>query len=183
MLAPFDVTDIFLETERLYLRPWKESDVQDLYEYASVDGVGECAGWKHHKSIEESRCILSLFMREKKTFAIVLKSNGKVIGSLGMEELSVDPVEGECYGREIGYVLGKPYWGQGLATEAVKKVISYCFDTLSYDYLTVGHFVGNDRSRRVIEKNGFTCVQNIQYKSQMGTVENEKLYLLENPQK
>lgn len=183
MLAPFDVTDLILQTERLVLRPFQPSDLEDLYEYASVDGVGECAGWNHHENIDESRSILNLFMREKKTFAIVRKEDGKVIGSLGLEELSVDPVEGARYGREIGYVLGKPYWGKGLATEVVQKIISYCFDTLSYDYLTVGHFAENDRSRRVIEKNGFSYVRNVTYKSQRGTMEDTKLYLLVNPKK
>lgn len=183
MLAPFDVTDLCLETDRLYLRPWQISDLEDLFEYASVDGVGECAGWKHHESIDESRSILNLFIRGKKTFAIVQKGDGKVIGSLGMEELSVDPVKGERYGREIGYVLGKPYWGQGLATEAVQKVISYCFDILSYDYLTVCHFLGNNRSRRVIEKSGFSYVQNIRYETQNGIVQESKLYVLENSKK
>ncbi len=183
MLASFDVTNSILQTERLVLRPFQQSDLEDLYEYASVDGVGECAGWKHHESIDESRSVLHLFMREKKTFAIVRKEDGKVIGSLGLEALSLDPVEGEHYGREIGYVLGKPYWGKGLATEAVQAVISHCFETLLYDYLTVCHSIENDRSRRVIEKNGFSYVRNVTYKSQKGTVEDTKLYLLVNPKK
>lgn len=45
---------VVLETERLVLRPWKQSDLKDFFEYASVQGVGEMADWNHHKSIEES---------------------------------------------------------------------------------------------------------------------------------
>ena len=45
MNAPIDAADIHIETERLILRPWRESDLQDFYEYASVPGVGEMAGW------------------------------------------------------------------------------------------------------------------------------------------
>ena len=55
MNAPVDVTNIRIETPRLILRPWTEADLNDLYEYASVDGVGEMAGWSHHESIEISR--------------------------------------------------------------------------------------------------------------------------------
>ncbi len=59
----------------------------------------------------------------------------------------------------IGYVLSKAYWGQGLMTEAVKEVIRFCKDECSLDALTIGHFVENERSRRVIEKCGFKFVK------------------------
>ena len=180
MLAPIDVTNIRIETERLVLRPWKLDDLTDLYEYASVEGVGEMAGWNHHKNIEESKVILDSFIRHKKTFALELKENGKVIGSLGMEELDPDPVVGERYGREIGYVLSKDYWGRGLMTEAVRAVIDYCFTILDYDYLTCGHFDHNDRSRRVVEKCGFQYVKDIVHHTRFGTEEPTKLYILEN---
>ena len=70
MIASVDVTDIRIETQRLILRPWQESDLQDFYEYASVPGVGEMAGWKHHSSLAESRMILDMFIRDQKTFAL-----------------------------------------------------------------------------------------------------------------
>ena len=114
MIAPVDVTGIRIETERLILRPWKESDVQDFYEYASVDGVGQRCGWLPHQSLEESTMILNLFIREKKTFALELKENGKVIGSIGLEVRDADVgIDEALAGREIGYVLNKDYWGRG----------------------------------------------------------------------
>ena len=58
MDAVFDITNVFLETPRLFLREWKESDLDDLYEYASVSGIGENAGFSHHKNKEESSKIL-----------------------------------------------------------------------------------------------------------------------------
>ena len=183
MNAGFDVTNVRIETPRLILRPWEERDVADLYEYARVPGVGEMAGWNHHKSIEESREILDSFLRRKKTFALELKENGKVIGSLGIEYLHPDPVEGERYGREIGYVLSKDYWGRGIMTEAVKAVCGYCFDVLGYDYLTCGHFVQNDRSRRVIEKCGFSLFGESDYETHYNTLELCRNYILWNPNK
>ncbi len=81
MNAPIDITGVVLTTPRLVLRPWRESDLNDLFEYARVDGVGQMAGWTPHKSIDESREILEMFMREKRTFA--LEFEGKVVGSLG----------------------------------------------------------------------------------------------------
>ncbi len=180
MNAPVDVTNIRIETERLILRPWREEDVDDFYEYASVPGVGEMAGWSAHRSIEESMTVLKIFMEEKKTFAIELKENGKVIGSLGLEELDPDPVGDGKLGREIGYVLSKAYWGRGLMPEAVKSVIDYCFCVLKFDFLTCGHFAKNFQSQRVIEKTGFTWLQDIDYGTQMGNHEPTKLYILHN---
>ena len=181
MLAPIDVTNIRIETDRLILRPWRKSDLEDLYEYASVEGVGEMAGWNHHKNIEESKMILDSFVRHKKTFALELKENGNVIGSLGMEELDPDPVAGERYGREIGYVLSKDYWGRGLMTEAVQAVIRHCFTVLKFDYLTCGHFVRNQRSYRVIEKCGFVFFAETEYRTRYDTVEISRNYILHNP--
>ena len=184
MIAPVDVMNIRIETERLILRPWRESDVQDFFDYASVDGVGQMAGWLPHRDIAESREVLSLFMSEKKTFALELKENGKVIGSLGLEirEENMDMPE-HLAGREIGYVIGKDYWGRGLVPEAVKAVVEYCFRELNFDWLTCGHFLKNNRSRRVVEKCGFVYVKDIIHHTRFGTEEPTKLYILYNPYK
>ena len=180
MLAPIDVTNIRIETERLILRPFRDSDLADLYAYASHPDVGIHAGWNPHRSMEESKQILAMFIREKKVFALELKETGKVIGSLGLEEPNPDPVT-DGYGREIGYVLGKEYWGRGLMPEAVRAVIGYCFDVLHYDYLTCSHFLRNDRSRRVIEKIGFTFFGESDFETSMNTLELSKNYIMHNP--
>lgn len=184
MNAPVDVTNIQIETERLILRPWRQNDLNDFYEYASVEGVGEKAGWPHHRSLEESKHILNVFIEKKKTFALVLKENQKVIGSLGLEPRDKDAgLPQELQGREIGYVLSKDYWGRGLMPEAVKAVIDYCFSVLNYDYLTCGHFDHNNRSRRVVEKCGFQFMKNVITGTVRGIDEPGKMYVLFNPNK
>ena len=179
-----DISNTRIEMPRLILRPWQDSDLEDFYAYASVEGVGEMAGWAHHQSLEESRKILNLFIEGKHTFALELRENGHAIGSLGLEERdeNLDLPEG-LEGREIGYVLSKAYWGRGLMPEAVKAVIDYCFRELKLDYLTCGHFVRNTQSARVIEKCGFCYLKDILYKTRMDTVEPTKLYILYNPDK
>jgi [ribosomal protein S5]-alanine N-acetyltransferase len=77
MNVRIDISETILETPRLYIRPWKITDLDDFYEYASVDGVGQMAGWKPHENKEESRKILNLFIEEKKTYALELKENGR----------------------------------------------------------------------------------------------------------
>ena len=182
MNAPVDISGVRLESERLILRPWREGDLQDFYEYARVDGVGQMAGWLPHESMEKSKQILHLFITEKKTFALELKENGKVIGSLGLEERDENiDVPDRMMGREIGYVLSKDYWGRGLMPEAVRAVIDYCFRVAHFDYLTVCHYDWNTQSRRVIEKSGFTFLKEFETVKDDGTVEKSRKYVMYQP--
>lgn len=184
MIAPVDVTNIRIETDRLILRPWRESDLEDFYEYAHVDGVGQMCGWMPHKDLEESGKILGFFIAEKKTLALELKENGKVIGSIGLEERDADlGIPEALTGRELGYALNKDYWGRGLMPEAVKAVIDYCFYQLRFDWLTCGHFLWNHQSRRVVEKCGFRYVRDVIHQTRFGTEEATKLYIQYNPRK
>ncbi|MDR2183750.1 MAG: GNAT family N-acetyltransferase [Clostridiales bacterium] len=144
-----------LKTQRLTLRLWKQSDLDDFFEYAGVPGVGEMAGWPHHTDKEVSAGILQGFIDEGDEYAIVLKENKKVIGSLGLHNRTKDPDFKADVQRTIGYVLGKEYWGQGLAAEAAQAAIKYAFEKLRVDVLWCAHFTENIQSKRVIEKCGF----------------------------
>ena len=179
MNASIDISNVILHTERLTLRPWRTDDLSDFYEYASVDGVGQMAGWNPHKDPEESRKILGMFIAGKKTFA--LEYEGKVIGSLGVEEYNEAelPEYREKTGRELGYVLSKAYWGRGLMPEAVRAVIDYLFGTLRLDFLVCGHFTDNEQSRRVQEKCGFRHVKLTKYETRYGVVKDCWLSVLE----
>lgn len=183
MNKKIDITGVVLTTPRLTLRPWKESDLSDFYEYARVDGVGQMAGWTPHRNEEESGTILNHFIKGKRTFA--LEMEGKVIGSLGVEEYNEAnyPELAGCQGREIGYVLSKDYWGRGLMPEAVQTVIRYLFEVEQLDFLLVGHFAWNAQSRRVIEKCGFRCIKTIKYETRYDTVEDSVEYILWNPER
>lgn len=171
MNKQIDITGVVLTTDRLTLRPWRETDLADFYEYAKVDGVGQMAGWNPHKSIEESKGILERFIEGKHVFA--LEHQGKVIGSLGVEKYREDhyPELDALQGRELGYVLSKAYWGQGLMPEAVKAVIAWLFEEEKLDFIICGHFIRNDRSRRVIEKSGFRYLKTVQFETKYDTVE------------
>lgn len=171
MNADIDITGVVLETERLILRPWELSDLDDFFEYASVPGVGEMAGWPHHESKKDSLIILKRFVEAKKTFAIVYKENNKVIGSLGIEMYGNEEKLSEFFhyqGRSIGYVLSKDYWGRGLMPEALNAVVNYLFYDLQYDFLLSGHFDRNPRSRRVQEKCGFIPYRKVNHDTLLG---------------
>jgi len=186
MNAAFETNGLLIETERLLLRPFEQADLYEFHEYASVEDVGEMAGWKHHETVEQTQEILDRFIEEKKTFAIVLKENNKVIGSLGVEKYGMEEAltEFDNYkGREIGYVLSKDYWGRGIMPEAVHAVIDYLFNDLDLDFLICGYYDFNKQSKKVQEKCGFKPYRRLVMDTLLGTTEPGILNLLLNPNK
>jgi len=147
-----------LQTKRLILRPWQESDTEALYKYASNPNVGPIAGWATHISVENSREIIRIVLSAPETYAVVLKETGEAVGSVGLMTArskihSASMADYEC---EIGYWIGEPYWGQGLIPEAVDELLRYAFENLQMSAVWCGYFDGNEKSKRVQEKCGFT---------------------------
>ena len=183
MNAEINISNVILETDRLILRIWELKDLDDFFEYASVEGVGEKAGWEHHKSKDKSLEILKMFIEEKKVFAIVLKENQKVIGSIGIEELSeeLDKDLDNLLGRELGYVLNKDYWNKGIMKEAISKVVDYCFNTLKLNFLMASYFNHNIASKKVLENLNFQFYKNIIIETGYNNIkEKSTLMLLKN---
>lgn len=114
-----------IESERLILREWTLDDCDDLFEYAKSDLVGPSAGWKPHESIEETKSIIEMFIREGDTYAIKLKSSDKVIGSIGLHESYPDESVKSLAQKEVGYVLNPKHWGKGYIPEAVERIKTY----------------------------------------------------------
>ena len=141
-----------LETPRLILRGWRDSDLEDLFAYCKDPEVGPAAGWQPHADKSVSRGVLHQFMEAGDVWAVVDRRSRRVIGSVGLhEETRRD--NANC--RVLGYALGKEHWGKGLMTEAVQAVLRYAFETLCLEMVTVYHYPSNTRSKRVIEKCGF----------------------------
>ena len=178
MNAPFDVAGVELRTERLTLRPWRQSDLNDFFEYASVDGVGQMAGWLPHKDAQQTQKILDSFIEKKKTFA--LDFQGKVIGSLGVEyyDEKESPELDLLRTRALGFVLSKDYWGKGLMPEAVNAVIRWLFEEEKLDAIICAHFDWNTRSARVQAKCGFHFLKESSYKTTYVTVEKDIINVL-----
>ena len=136
-------------TDRLILRAWTMEDASAMFAYAKSPLVGPAAGWQPHKSLEDTREYLETAIREDETWAVTLKPDGRVIGSIGLHLKETDGV------RELGYVMDPEFWGNGYMTEAAKAVIGFGFTELGLDAIVIFHRVNNRRSRRVIQKCGF----------------------------
>lgn len=141
-----------IETNRLILRGFLPTDLNDFFEYAKNDKVGPMAGWKPHVSLEESQEILKSFVESTEVWAIVHKEDNKVIGSIGLHN---DRKRDNPNTRMLGYVLSEGYWGKGLMLEAVHMVLNYAFNEKKLDLISVYHYPFNKQSGSVIKNAGF----------------------------
>ena len=158
-----------METSRIILRPWQDSDAAVLFKWASDPDVGPRAGWPPHKSVEESLDVIRTVFRDAtKTWAIELKETGEAIGAMGYGpscNCNLPAREGEPL---AGYWVAKPYWNKGICTEALGLMIEHIRKTTDIKSLISGHFVDNPSSGRVMEKCGFvptgeTVIDETQY--------------------
>lgn len=137
-------------TQRLILRRWELSDKEDLFLYAQDPDVGPITGWPPHKTIEDSINIINEVYKGQECYAICQKEDNKAIGTI---ELMLNPeTPTEC---ELGFWLGKPFWGKGYMPEAAKALIKRAFTELNMETIWVGYYDGNQKSKRVIDKLGF----------------------------
>lgn len=146
---------MFLHTERLLLRPWELADAGDLYTYAKDPAVGPIAGWPPHQDIVESRRVIETVFNGPECYAICRKEDGRAIGAIELmlkDHTDLTEREDEC---ELGYWLGKPFWGQGYMPEAAKALIRRAFGELDMSAVWCAYYDGNLQSRRVQEKCGF----------------------------
>ena len=143
-----------LETERLILRKLRISDDRDIFEYAKVPEVSRYVTREPHKSIEDARAFINWNLErynkgEIGEWAIELKETGRVIGSIGFVEL--DKVN---FCGTVGYALSKEYWGKGIMTEAVKRIIRFAFEEMGLNRVEAVHIPENEASGRVMQKAG-----------------------------
>lgn len=153
-----------MESERLVLRHWNPEDDKSLYRYASDERVSELALWPCHTSVEMSREVIEkIFIPNPDLFAIVLKGSNEAIGGIGLVPKGDEhytPVYGE---REVGYWIGRPYWGRGLVTEALKMLVGYCRGSSDINSLLITTDARNKASQRVAEKCGFKFIESYLY--------------------
>lgn len=172
-----------IETKRIMLRAWREADAEAMYRYASDPDIGPIAGWAPHTSVEYSREIIRTVFSAPEIYAVVLKATGEPVGSCGImfnESAEIaDNVDKRPTEAEIGYWIGKPYWGHGLIPEAVIALMARCFNELNLNAVWCAHYDGNTKSKRVIEKCGFRYHHtNTNVTSPLGDTRTEHFYLL-----
>ena len=170
-----------IETNRLVLRPFSESDAPDGFESCKNPNLGNNAGWKPLETIEETIDVLkAIFIGKEGVWAIVSKETKQVIGSIG---IIPDPKRENPHARMLGYWLDEKYWGQGFMSEAVKSVLNYGFTQMGLHLITANCYPHNQRSQRVLQKNGF-IYEGLLHQAELmynGQIYDHLCYYLENP--
>lgn len=143
------------ETKRLILRETELDDAKDYFEFACLDNVGPVAGWREHKSVNETKAVLNLFEGKKDTgqlgtMAVVLKENNKMIGTVELHTYTKD------FKAELGYTISPYYWGKEYAVEASLKALDWGFNKLHLKRIEASTLTFNKQSYRVLEKLHFT---------------------------
>ena len=144
-----------IETERLILRPFRSEDAPVMFRnWAGDREVPKYLTWNVHRSVADTENVVNMWVAQYndiKTYnwVIVLKEIGEPIGSIGVCRLyeNID-------GAEIGYCIGKPWWGKGIMTEAYHEVLRYLFEEVGFHRIESSHAVPNPASGRVMEKCG-----------------------------
>jgi ribosomal-protein-alanine N-acetyltransferase len=139
-----------LETARLILREFSESDIAELVPLIGAAEVAATTLRIPHPYEERHACefIGSVPKENELRLAIRLRSNGRLCGGMGLHP------EMQHRRAEIGYWIGVPFWGNGYATEAAREVVRYGFERLNLNRIFASHFKGNEKSGRVLEKIG-----------------------------
>lgn len=143
---------MIFETERLILRSWREEDAKDLYKYARDKAIGLPSGWPPHTSVRYSREVIREVLSRVETYAVCLKKNGRAIGSVGLHRNDLAERVDEY---ELGYWLGRKFWGRGIIPEASRALLRHAFEDLGMKRIWCGYYDGNVKSRRVMDKLGF----------------------------
>ncbi len=145
-----------LESARLLYKKIVPENAQDMYEYSKLEDVTRYLLWTPHASITQTQHYIKLLQKKYASgsfwdFGLTFREDGKFIGTCGIT--SFDEMTNSI---EIGYVLSPDYWGKGLATEAAKTVMTYCFENFGVDKICAKFMEGNDASMHVMTKLGMT---------------------------
>ena len=151
-----------INTERLFIRPFRPRDAEDVFEWRSDPEVNRFMPYPCDGSVEEVRQRLEEWIADNDKFAIELKGTGRVIGDISLEWSEKD----KAY--EIGYNICRSFWRNGYATEAVRGIIDWAYNELSARDFTPFYAKENGASGRVLEKCGFVREHTGQYSRDNG---------------
>ncbi len=145
-----------LSSDRLLYKKIVPENSLDMYEYSRLEEVTRYLLWTPHVSLTQTQRYIKLLQKKYESgafwdFGLTEAKSGKFIGTCGVT--SFDEKENSI---EIGYVLSPDFWGAGLATEAARTVMRFCFENFGVDRITGKFMEGNNASMRVMTKLGMT---------------------------
>jgi RimJ/RimL family protein N-acetyltransferase len=144
-----------IETQRVILRRFKAEDAQDMFDNWAFDPeVTKYLTWATHTSVETTKALVSDWVSKYEdggyfNWAIELKETGSVIGNISVVHLNEN-----TEAADMGYCMGKAFWGKGIMPEVLKAVMDYLFDEVGFNRIAACHDANNPKSGRVMDKVG-----------------------------
>jgi len=136
------------------LRPWKESDLDNLVKYAGDFNIAKnmSDAFPHPYTRQDGEKFIAMALGIKPARLFAIDVQGQAIGSIGFFPQS----DIHAKNAEMGYWLAREYWRQGIMVEAVEQLVEYAFATFEITRIYARSFGTNKASQRVLEKSGFT---------------------------
>jgi ribosomal-protein-alanine N-acetyltransferase len=135
------------------LRPWQTEDLYSLVTLANNPRIAANMAnvFPHPYTEEAGRAFIAMAMSKTPPLILAIEVEGKAAGGIGLHP------QGDIYCRnaEMGYWLGEPYWGKGIASRAIREMVAYGFRHLDIDRIFARPFGTNKTSQRALEKAGF----------------------------
>ncbi|WP_297817591.1 GNAT family N-acetyltransferase [uncultured Lactobacillus sp.] len=168
-----------LENDRMYLRPIKKQDAPNLYRWGQDALYHETAGFERIATLKQAYETAVRYGERAYSYAIVLKENDQMVGLVELYERGLDSASGLLKTKDLGFLLDKKYWHQGIMFDALKLVIDYAFKKLDQNQIWAGTFPSNERSQHLLHLLGFRYVYTTDYNQlALGTNFQEKYFLL-----
>jgi ribosomal-protein-alanine N-acetyltransferase len=161
VIPRLDELYLVIETQRLRMRPFVEDDVEALWPSVSDPEFPKMMTWPVHVDRDDTRAYIREMaedIKQNRGVAWAIEHEGRAIGSIGLDALTWQVGAVRCDRAELGFWVARAWWGKGIVTEAAHAVVKFAFDTIGLHKVTVGCFVDNLASKRVIEKVGFRFV-------------------------
>lgn len=160
-----------LESERLYFRPFSESDAESVFEYACDEETVKYLTWAVHKDIEETKHSITTFLSSEGVYAIVVKKTDKLIGCIDLR-LEKNHV------ATFGYVLNRHYWNQGYMSEALTRLIAYLFEEMDVEEIYGIHERENVASGKVMKKSGMSWTHFVKNENILNKISDYDHYII-----
>lgn len=160
------------------LRPWHPADVDDLVRYANNWEIAKYLrdAFPHPYTPENAASFIEMASKSPSIFAIEI--DGNACGGIGLHP------QQDIYrlNAEMGYWLGQPFWGRGIITEAIGRIVTFGFAQMPIDRIFAVPFGSNTASQKVLEKNGFVLEARL-YSTiiKNGKLEDELIYAVRKP--
>lgn len=170
-----------IESERIVLRKIDSADAPTLLKWGQDDIYHQTAGFEKFEDIKQAQRAANQYHKRPYSFAIIEKKTKKMIGLVELYERGLDEQAGLLVTKDLGFMLDKKYWHQGLMTEALIVLINYAFGELKQQQLWAGTFPTNQSSQNILEKLGFKYIYTADFKQFSNTIGFEEKYFLLTP--